>query len=423
MPNPPLTNVEGSRETRPHLGPPPIKDLGRILLWGLLSLYSFTAATACTLDLISPSSQPPTVWDPTRNTHPNAGEFQELLDRYTKRGLPGVVFLARAPQGLWNGAAGFAKIEAAVPMTPSHRHHSASVTKMYTAAAVMLLIEDGLLELDALISVYLPEEVWGPIPNGSKVTVRDLLNHRSGIPDFGGDLSFELDFLNDPLGDYPEGKILSYLHGQSAWCEPGEICFYSNANYFLLALILDEVTAGNHSDLFTRRIFRPLGLDETYYKSEEGYPRPRGLVSSYQDFEGNGRLMNVSDLTIHSAALFSGNAGIIGTSIDFATFLEGLMAGRLVNRETLRWMLDTEDSGPFGLGLTFKNTPFGEAVGHSGADTGVLSEVRFWPEGSVTMVLLSNGGDSGLPEKLFLELWEELMSVVWGEADTRSGSA
>ena len=106
-------------------------------------------------------------------------------------------------------------------MRPTHRHFAASVTKMYTAAAVMLLVEDGLIDLDARISQYLPESVYGPVPNGAGATVRHLLGHTSGIPDFGGSLAYDLDTLNDPMGSYPPDRMLAYTHGQSAVFAPG----------------------------------------------------------------------------------------------------------------------------------------------------------------------------------------------------------
>jgi D-alanyl-D-alanine carboxypeptidase len=304
-------------------------------------------------------------------------------------------------------------------MTPAHRFHGASVTKMYTAAAVMLLVEDGLVDLDAPIRTYLPPEVWRPIPNGSQATVRQLLDHRSGIPDFSGNLAYDLDFLNDPKGDYPPERILAYLRGQSAWMAPGSGYFYSNANYVLLAMIADQVagagqgSGAGHADLIAHRILQPLGLTGTSYRNDESYPRPPGLVSSYQDLAGDGRLMNVSDLAVHAATVFFGNAGLIATSADFAAFLEGLMAGSIVSPETLALMMERPTpSSSYGLGLSFLETEYGDAVGHSGGDMGTLAQVRYFPDRDATLVLLSNGGDGGVPDRLFSELWQEAVAAA-----------
>jgi D-alanyl-D-alanine carboxypeptidase len=366
-------------------------------------------AASCTLDITAPIEPPPETWDPALNTHPDGEVFQELLDRYVHEGLPGVVLFVRTTEGQWNGADGYAKVETRLPMLPTHRHHAASVTKMYTATAALLLAEDGVIDLDARISQYLPETVYGRIPNGSSATVRQLLGHTSGIPDFSGDLTYDLDFLNDPLGSYPPERLLSYLHGQSPWSAPGDSYFYSNANYLLLALLMDHVTEGSHADVISSRILQPLGLSATYYKNEPDYPTPPGLVNSYEDVAGDGRLMNVSDMTIHAAEIFMGNASLIATSADFAAFLEALLDGHVIGQTLLSEMQEWRESVRYGLGLNFIETPFGPGVGHSGGDFGVLSEVRRFPDVDATLVLLVNGGDSGVTKRLFDRLCDEAM--------------
>jgi len=370
---------------------------------------------ACTLDITAPIQPPPDLWDPALNTHPAGATFQELLDRHVREGLPGAVLFVRTPEGVWNGAAGYAKVETGEVMTPTHRHHAASVTKMYVATAAMILAEEGVLDLDAPIRRYLPESIYRPIPNGSGATVRQLMGHTSGIPDFSGDMAYDLDFLNDPRGPYPPHRLLSYLHGQSRIFPPGEGYFYSNANYFLLALVLDEVAPEGHAGVITRGILRPLALSGTAYKNEPGYPTPPGLVNSYQDLAGDGRLMNVSDLATHALTIFSGNAGLIATSADFGRFLEALMEGEIVGPGSLAQMQERTHSPRYGLGLNFLETPYGIGVGHSGGDTGALAQVRHFPELDATLVLLSNGGDGGAPARRFGALWEEAMRVALGE--------
>jgi len=380
---------------------------------GLLSVILLAAA--CTLDVTGPVAPPPERWDPALNTHPRGDAFQEILDEYVQRGLPGAVLLVRTPEGLWNGAAGSACIETLERMTPSHRLHAASVTKMYTATAVMLLVEDGLLELDAPIRRYLPEDVWRPISNGDEATVRQLLNHRSGIPDFSGDLRYDLDFLNDPFLELPTDRLLGYLHGQKSWAAPGEHYFYSNANYVLLALIADAVVPSGHAAVISQRILQPLGLRATYYRNEAEFPTPAGLVNTYQDLAGDGRLVNVSDLSIQAATLLFGNAGLMATSRDYATFLEALMEGKLVSPVSLAAMMEKPtEASTYGLGLSFMQTDYGEAVGHSGGELGAMSQVRYFPERDATLVLLSNGGDGGRPARLFRDLFEEAMAVALG---------
>ena len=384
-------------------------------LWIFPPLFAAFLLFACTLDPTAPLVPPPDSWNPDWNTHPNGSGFQELLGRYVDEGLPGVVLLVRTPEGLWNGAAGYSKVETADLMLPTHRHHAASVTKMYTATAILLLAEEGIIGLETVISDYLPEKISGRIPNGKRITVRQLLNHTSGLPDFSGALSYDLDFLNEPMGSFPVDRLLSYLDGQNPLSAPGKGYFYSNANYFLLALIMDHVAEGGHASVISEGILQPLGLISTYYKNEPGYPRPPGLVNSYQDLAGDGRLMNVTDLAIHALDIFGGNAGLIATSADFATFIEGLLDGGVIGQEWLAEMQTWGERSRYGLGLNYIETPYGHAVGHSGGDVGVLSQIRRFPDRDATIVLLINGGDSGITARLFQRLWEETMQLALGD--------
>lgn len=372
-------------------------------------------AASCTMDVPTPIESPLETWDTALNTHPDGPALQDLLDRYVREGLPGVVLFVRTPQGQWNGAAGYAKIETAEPMLPTHLHHAASITKMYTATAVLILVEDGLIDLDARISQYLPESVYRDIPNGDQATVRQLLNHTSGIRDFGSNLAYDLDFFNDPKGSYPPDRLLSYLHGQSPFSSPGTSYFYSNANYMLLAMIMDNVTETGHASVISKRILQPLDLGATYYKNEPGYPRPPGLVNSYEDIAGDGRLMNVSDLAVHNAEIFMGNAGLMASSADFAGFIEGLLDGQLIGQELLSEMQAWGERSHYGLGLNFIETPYGPGIGHSGGDFGVLSRVRHFPDVDATFVLLVNAGDNGAIGGLFDQLWDEAMQTSLGD--------
>ncbi len=392
-----------------------IKTDRRINIPWLVALCALLLINSCTLDITAPVEPPPDTWDPALNTHPDGPVFQALLNRYVSEGLPGVVLFVRTPEGQWNGAAGYARIESGDRMTPTHRHFAASVTKMYIAAAVLILAEDGLIDLDARIGAYLPAPVYEGVPNAATATVRQLLGHTSGIPDFNDVLAYELDTLNDPMGYYPPDRLLGYLEGESAFCAPGNCYFYSNTNYLLLALLMDHVTGSSHADVVSDRIILPLGLEATYYKNEPGYPTPPGLVNSYHDLEGDGRIMNVSDMTIHFNGMFVGNTGLIASSADYAVFIEALLGGGLIGTEMLGEMLERTESETYGLGLGFVETPYGTGVGHDGGDLGILSEVRRFPDLDATIVLLVNAGNGGLPERLFYELRDEARHVALGD--------
>jgi D-alanyl-D-alanine carboxypeptidase len=381
----------------------------------LVAVLAIVIVASCTLDIIAPVEPPPETWDPALNTHPDGPVFQALLNRFVREGIPGVVLMVRTPEGQWNGAAGYARIENDNRMLPTHRHFAASVTKMYTATAVLLLAEDGLIDLEARISTYLPATIYERVPNGAAATVRQLLGHTSGIPDFSGTLAYELDTLNDPMGWYSPERLLSYIEGESAFCAPGACYFYSNTNYLLLALLMNHMTGASHADVISERIIQPLGLSATYYKNEPGYPKPPGLVNSYHDLVGDGGIMNVSDITVHFNGMFSGNTGLIASSADYAAFIEALLDGSLISQASLAEMQERIKCSCYGLGLSFIETPYGPGIGHDGGDIGILTEVRRFPDLDATLVLLANAGNCGVPETMFKRLWDEAMRAALGD--------
>jgi len=135
-------------------------------------------------------------------------------------------------------------------------------------------------------------------------------------------------------------------------------------------------------------------------------------VNSYQDLAGDGKLMNVSDMTVHYTDMFIGNTGLIASSADYAAFIEALLGGGLVGPESLAEMQEHTKCSCYGLGLSFVETPYGPAIGHNGSDFGILSEIRRFPDLDATLVLLVNGGDSGITETLFKQLWDEMLRAA-----------
>ncbi len=369
-----------------------------LLLWICLVLTH----AACKMDINDPVEAPNGFWDASLNTHPKGAAFQKLLNDYVKRGLPGLVMFVKSPEGIWNGAAGYARLETRERMTPMHLHHSASIAKTYTATAVMMLVDEGKIAVDAKINTYLPGKITDKIGNGNEATVRHLLNHTSGIRDWQNDeIISDLDFFNDPYGVYTPETLLAYISGKPAYFPAGSQYDYSNTNYLLLTLIMDHVLGESHANFVSKRIIKHLGLENTYYKNEPGYPRPPGLVNSYEDQFGNGSLMNITDLVIQSAKRYWGQAGYIASSYDYARFIEALFNGELVSDASLQEMMPGANFPSYGFGMFLRITPYGRGIGHDGGDPGTQTHRLYFPDSKTTLVLLTNAGNQGKPEKLF----------------------
>lgn len=367
----------------------------------------------CKADIVAPLEAPVNAWGPRLNTHPKGAAFQALIDDYVRRGLPGVVLYVKSPVGVWNGAAGYAKLETREPMTPMHLHHSGSNAKTYTATAVMLLVEEGKIALDAKINTYLPSSISNRIANGNDATVRHLLNHRSGIREFEDEVKYGVDVANDPFAARTPDFLLEYVYDRPALFRAGNAYSYSNTNYLLLALLMDQVLGESHATFMRERIFRRLGLENTYYKMEPGLPRPPGLVNSYGDTYGNGRLVNVSDLQTQKARITAGESGVLATSHDYARFLEALLRGELVTVRSLSEMTKWVRPAYYGFGLQSVSIRHGPAIGHDGANVGTMTQRWYFPDARTLIVLLTNAGDYGRPEKLFNELfWDRVIQAV-----------
>jgi D-alanyl-D-alanine carboxypeptidase len=137
-------------------------------------------------------------------------------------------------------------------------------------------------------------------------------------------------------------------------------------------------------------------------------------VNSYQDLLGDGRLVNVSDLATHAAQSGYGQAGLMASSEDFASFLEALLDGSLLGPAFLAAMQERVYCDCYGLGLSFIETPYGLGVGHDGGDVGTRTEVRHFSASDATIVLLANGGDAGVPEEVFRRLWDAAIEIALG---------
>ncbi|MFQ5641878.1 MAG: serine hydrolase domain-containing protein [bacterium] len=373
----------------------------------LLAICIAFIQLACKMDINQPVEAPKSSWDASLNTHPRGDAFQKVLDDYVKRGLPGVVLFVKSPQGMWNGAAGYAKIETKEPMTPVNLHYSDSMAKTYTATAIMMLVEEGKIELDEKINQYLPRNICDNIGNGNEATVRQLLNHTSGIKDHWEDITFLLDVFNDPFRPIPPEKLLEYIYGESPYFPAGQGTEYSNTNFLLLAMIMDRVLGESHAKFISERIIRRLGLENTYYKNEPAYPKPPGLVNSYAYFLGNEKLENWSEgQNAVTAGILVGHAGFIASSYDYARFLEALFNEELVGQALLNDMTEGFENGwAYGLGLEFCETGCGKAMGHTGDSLASQSKMLYYPKTNTYIVLLTNVGFFGKMEDLFDELF------------------
>jgi D-alanyl-D-alanine carboxypeptidase len=327
--------------------------------------------------------------------HPKAAAIQSLLDKLVKLNVSGAVAAISDANGTWTGTAGLATIENATPMAACHLHYLQSIAKTYMAVVIMKLYEEGKIELDAKASNYLPEAQIKRIPGIEKVTVRMLLNHTSGLPEYNYDPTYITRLLQNPKRIFTPAEYIDYVEKKKPLFEAGSQYMYLNFGYELLSLIADHIT-GDHAAYMREKIFAPLGLQHTFYRIGQGNTYNGALVNSYWDRHSTGTIENISVLQNSNVVSMAGDDGLITTPTEAIQFLKGLLDGNLVKPETLAmmqdWVKDSKGNPRYGMGLSHAKMAGVLAIGHSGGGLGAGAELYYFPEQKVYMFLAINLG-------------------------------
>ena len=344
--------------------------------------------------------------------------LQEVMDRYTAKDLPGIaVAVFSEKEGWWAGASGFSRTESKTAMKPENLQYIQSVAKTYMAVAILKLFEEGKIELDAPITKYLPGKYKTRIRNAGQITVRMLLNHTSGIPEYVTDPEYTATVLLTPQKVVNMDEVLQCLDNEEPLFKPGSRYLYTNTNYTLLAMIGDAIT-GDHARYINNIIFKPLGLKNTFYRDDSTYLNNPGLVDSYWDLLNAGRPANVTIMQKANVGALIGDDGIICTPTDAVKFLVGLMQGKLLKESSLKmmqqWVKNDMGREVYGLGLIKLDLNGVVGYGHGGGGIGSGCALIYVPEKKVYVFLSTNIGVvwDGLPAIKANEMKDEIVKTV-----------
>jgi D-alanyl-D-alanine carboxypeptidase len=269
---------------------------------------------------------------------------------------------------------------AAIGLQPDTRFRIASVTKTFVATVVLQLVAEGTLRLDEHVSRVLP----GLLPDGDRITIRDLLSHRSGLPDVADDPQV----LAGARSTWSARRLVELVSRQPRTAAPGGAFRYASTNYLVLGLVVEHVTGRSVAAELEERIARPLHLAHTAYVPGRirgphvhghSLPSHQGVVDAGAD---------PRDLDRQSAAWAGAAGDLVSTAGDLADFLAGLLGGRLLPPAQLRAMEAVRDG--YGLGLLVRHTPCGDAWGHTGNLNGVLTIALATRDGRRQVVLVAN---------------------------------
>ncbi|MCX8476479.1 MAG: serine hydrolase [Sphingomonas sp.] len=312
------------------------------------------------------------------------GRMQQVIAADADKGeFMGAVLVARDGQVLLDRGYGSANLEWKIPNDGDTKFRLGSITKQFTAAAILLLQERGKLSLDAPIKTYLPDApaAW------DKVTVRHLLSHTSGIPSF---TSFDDYSKSRPLPATLD-SLTARFRDKPLDFQPGEKFAYSNSGYILLTTIVEKASGQPYAAFVTDNIFKPLGMADSGYDSHaavlprraSGYtPSPRGVINT-----------DYIDMTIPQGA-----GALYSTTHDLLKWNAGLFGGKLLKPESLKAMT-TPVKDKYALGLFVANVDGATMINHGGGIEGFNTWLGYDPDRKLTVVVLGNL-NSGAPDRL-----------------------
>ncbi|MFE2125680.1 serine hydrolase domain-containing protein [Streptomyces amritsarensis] len=362
------------------------------------------AATAVCGALLAASVLPAQAADRNPPPDPAAAlrqELRELVER--PDGPPGVIAVLRDGDRSEVYRAGVADVESGRPPSATDHMRIASVAKAFSGAVALSLVDRGRLSLDATIGEVLPDQPdqW------HEVTLRQLLNHTSGLPDYSASQGF-IDIVSEnPRHHFDSRHLLDFVAEEDLEFEPGSRYQYSNSDNIAVALMAEAATGRRYETLLRELVYRPLGLTAT--SLPQGYRLPEPFLHGYQIDPQEGPV-DVSEAVSASGAWAAG--GIVSTPEDLTAFIRGYTGGALVSERTRHEQFRfipgalSQPPGPgrtdAGLALYRYTTRCGTVYGHTGNTPGYTQLAAATADGkrSLTFSITTQTSLTNNPELL-----------------------
>ena len=347
-----------------------------------------------------------------------AGQLQAALEdvvenRATR--FPGVVLHVSSPGlGTWAGAAGLGNLETETAMSPSDRFRAGSIMKTFISVVILQLVEEGRVSLDDPMPAVLPEDVASRFANRDRITVRMLMNHTGGIPNCVTDAVIAEVGAN-PQKVWETREWLDISAAQAPSFAPGESWAYSNTDYILLGLMIEQATGKPWREEIRRRIIEVLSLEDTSLPEPGDRSIPERHARGYHFLDT--RLVDLTEVDPSMAGAAGGHA-LATTAADLARFLDAVLAGALFQQdETLKEMLTFVDAPnghgvPHYYGLAIEKYVFPggiEMIGHSGGTAGFASVVSYLPAQKMMVAATVNTQDL---ESVYLRVLLPALAVL-----------
>jgi len=345
-----------------------------------MRLPSILIAALVTVSAISPAgrAQMPAAASP----------YEKILSSAYKADQPGAAALvAKGDEIVFRGAAGMADLELGVPLAPDMVFEIGSITKQFTAAAIMLLSDEGKLAVSDPITRHLPS-----YPSyGQNVTVEHLLTHTSGIVSYTGIPGYMFTRVRN---DVTVQQLIDVFKDLPVEFAPGERYAYSNSGYILLGAIVEAASGMRYEDFVGKRFFEPLGMKTAYYgcstciipRRASGYDggpdrfTNQRYLSFTQPYAAGSLMMTVNDLHRWTRALFGGK----------------VVSAASLKRMTTPYVLKNGESTGYGYGLGITNIRGRRAIRHGGGIFGFATNALYLPEQDVFVAVFANSAGGGI---------------------------
>ncbi|MFJ9344642.1 serine hydrolase domain-containing protein [Streptomyces sp. NPDC101733] len=339
------------------------------------------------------------------------------LESVVRDGAPGGIALAEQGRSTWAGLAGTADLATGREPRADDRFRVGSITKTFVATVMLQLQKEGKLSLDDTVDHWLPGLVQGNGHDGSRIKLRQILNHTSGIYSYTDDedlkrKEFGTDFLQHRYDTWTPRQIVRLAMTHRPTSAPGDDWSYSDTNYVIASMVIQRATGHSYAHEIEQRILRPLHLDSTSLPGTRArVPGPSGRAYSKLTGElagpgeSNGAVYDVTELN----PSFAGAAGeMISNNQDLNRFYRALFSGRLLGQPQLREMMTTVSvknmpTFSYGLGLMKMTLSCGTEVwGHNGGIQGSISQSMATADGDHALSLNFNG-DWSVHEQRLIE--------------------
>ena len=342
--------------------------------------------------------------------------------------------LLRTPDGTLTSVHGSQTIEGAPPISIDDHFRIGSNTKTMTGTAILQLVEEGKLSLDDTVSQYVDG-----VPNGDRITIAQLLEMRSGLPNYSSTVEMNRTLDEDPGKVWTPEELLALAFAQPVEFEPGAEYMYSNTNTVLLGLIIEKLDGKTLSQSFQARFYKPLGLEQTKFplSTDRSMPNPHAegyqfgtnvetlepLTPERQAAAEAGTLLP-EDVTEENPSWAWSAGAAISTAEDLATWVEAMVDGDLLDAKTQALRMDSmrstvadnPDAPSYGYALA-KLGPF---YGHTGELPGFNSFMGRDPVNGVTLIVWTNLNASPAGSAPAIGIARAIMADLYG---TSSGAA